>query len=260
MKTIIISFLVFSLIDLKAQITFEKTYNYSATVSEMDSGEFVYFLMDVPQKQCRIYTLEHVLTKTINLNVPTDYYLSDIKFVTRKLFNSDDLIEILYTYEKYETSGDSYYVQYGMAVVNENGSQLMSLNNGGWAEIKSVGNKNMLLAYTYIYNVIGYYDVTTNVYQLGGNETFSYSTKTPDYLMVYPNPTEDNIKVNVTNPITFNGGVFNLHKLSGEKVLSYPILTNQNFTIPINHLNSGTYVWSLYDKNKCVQSNKIVIK
>src|SRR5210317_1798820 len=86
MKTSIITFTALFLgIFLQAQVTLEKTYNYSGTLTAIDSNEYKYFVMDVPMKQCRIYNEDHSLFKTINLTVPEGYFLYDIKFVSRKV-------------------------------------------------------------------------------------------------------------------------------------------------------------------------------
>ena len=242
-----------------AQITLENTYAYSTSVSEVNSEEYYYFLMDVPLQQCRIYTDSHTLYKTINLSIPEGYYLSDIKFVTSNLFNTDNLIELLYIYEKYITTETDYYFQYGLAVVNEEGSQLLTLPNGGWAEIKQVNSENKLFAYSYMYNPLGYYDITTNIYMLGGTSNYiSYSSY--DTELVFPNPAKDQIVINTSILPEFTDGEFNMFSISGQKVLSSPLSTGQRITLPISQLSSGTYLYSIKDKSNLILSNKIIIR
>lgn len=152
MKTSIpaIIILVFGMA-LNAQITHEHTYNYSGTLTEIDSGEFKYYVMDVPMKQCRIFNEDHSLYKTLNLAVPDGYFLYDIKFVSRKTFNTDENIELLYIYYKTTLVNSEYVYNYGMKVVNENGNVLLNLQDGGLAEIKEFDGAPKLFAYQYIY-------------------------------------------------------------------------------------------------------------
>ncbi len=242
------------------QITIEHSYPYSAGVSEVGNEEYMYFLMDVPQKQCRIYNTYHVLQKTINLTVPEGYYLSDIKFVSKNIFNTDDLIELLYIYEKYVSTETWYYYQYGMGVVNENGTQLLSLPGGAFAEVKHVGNENKLLAYTYTYNLLGlYYDVVTNVYSLGGTSDFIGSIGFENQI-VFPNPTKDQILINTSSvPENFKGD-FNLYTVDGLRVLSIPVRKGEMQSIPVGQLGSGAYIYSISDQNQLIHSNKIIIR
>lgn len=103
--TIIFSILILGLF---AQVTLEQTYNYSTSVVKLETLGYKYYLMDVPSGQCRIYNLDHSLLKTINCSVPSGFYLSDVKFISEKLFDNDNGIELLCSYYKYNNSG-AYY-------------------------------------------------------------------------------------------------------------------------------------------------------
>ncbi|MBI9067841.1 MAG: T9SS type A sorting domain-containing protein [Salinivirgaceae bacterium] len=260
MKTILITLVLIAnaLIGM-SQITLEHSYDYSASVNEISNGEFSYYLLDVPLEQCRLYNTNHTLIKTIDLPIPNGYYASDIKFVTKHLFNTDDLIEVLCIYEKYVSSGTSYYLQYGLLVVNENGTLLLTLNDGAWAEIKKVDKENKLIAYKYIYNPLDFYDVTTNIYSLGGTSKIETKSIAPNK-MVYPNPATNQITIDGSLLEDAIGGKFTLYNINGQKVLSHPIVSNKNITIPVNFLPAGSYIYSIQNKNNLIQSNTIIIR
>ena len=260
MKTILISsMIVLCSLLAKAQITLENTYLFSATSAELVKDEPVYYLMDVPLKQCRIYSTSHSLLKTITLNVPEGYYLSDVKFVSKHLFNTDDQIELLYIYEKYIPTATWYYYQYGMKVVSESGTTLLSLSDGAYAEVKNITTENKLLGYTYVWNTLGYYDVETNVYSLGGtSDAYTYSAI--EYEMVYPNPANDQFIINTASVSDDFNGDFNLYSVNGNKVLSFPLEKSEQRTVPVNNLPAGTYIYSINDRGKNLQSNKIIIR
>jgi hypothetical protein len=254
--------LIFSLLSTRnmafAQITLEKTYTYSTTVGELSSGEYVYYLMDVPLGQCRIYNTNHILTKTINLSIPSGYYLSDLRFVSRNLFNTDNLIELLYVYEKYVTTTSAAYYQYGLAVVNENGTQLLTLNDGAYAEVQSIGTSTRLLAYTYKYNTLGYYDVTTNIYLLGGSSTAVLPRGT-DEIKVYPNPAEGIFHVKTSGNL-YRNATFTLRNMSGNNVATLPLSGDDCLDVPVSEFAAGTYLWNVSDPGKIEVKGKIVLK
>jgi len=241
-----------------AQITLEKKYSYSTTVCEFSGDDQYYYLMDVPQSQCRIYSTDHTLYKTINLPVPEGCYLSDIQLVSKHVFNTDNSIELLYIYEKYFNITSAYYVEYGLNIINEDGTNLLSLPDGGWAELKQVNGENKLLAYTYIYNELGYYEVSTNVYKLGGSGT-KVSLVKPTGISVYPNPANSHLTISTEDNFEMIGGEFTLYTVGGKKVISYPI-TNKQQTIPIKNLPTGPYVYSISNKNNFKYSNIIIVR
>lgn len=71
-----------------AQVTLEKSYDHSLSVTKINQSEYKYFLMDVGSGQCRIYNLDHSLWKTINIALPANYYLFDINSLSVNLFVS----------------------------------------------------------------------------------------------------------------------------------------------------------------------------
>ena len=81
----------------------------------------VYYSMDVINKQCLIYNMDHTLMKSIPLPVPEGYYLEDIQFLSQHLFNDDDLLELVYIYSKYVATDLSYYFTFESKLINENG-------------------------------------------------------------------------------------------------------------------------------------------
>ncbi len=251
--------LIFNSLLAMTQITLENAYSYSTSVSEINNGEFAYFLMDVPQKQCRIYNTYHVLQKTITLSVPEGYYLNDIKFVSRNLFNTDDLIELVYVYQKYIPTSTSYYYQYGLGIVNENGSQLLSLPDGGWAEINNLGGENKMLAYTYVYNPLGYYDVTTRVYALGGDADY-IGYKQMENPLVFPNPAKDHIIISTNSLSDKFKGDFNLFTIDGLRLMTLPLIKGEDQSISTSSLGSGTYLYSINEGNKMIHSDKLIIR
>src|SRR6056297_213403 len=151
---------------VNGQLQLENSYSFSANLADLGGETYKYYLMDPGTNQCRIYNEDHTIYKTITLPVPSGYYLYDIKFVTRDLFNPDDYIELLYIYSRTQDINGVSVNYYGLKVINETGTVLLSLADGGYAEIKEGSAGPRLLTYQYIY-VDSYYQTTTNVYSLG---------------------------------------------------------------------------------------------
>lgn len=259
MKTIILSLIfIASSVLAMAQISLEKSYDYSATSCEFSNGDQYYYLMDVALEQCRIYTTDHSLYKTINLTVPNNYYISDIQLVSTNVFNTDNTIELLYIYEKYVATTTGYYMEYGLRVINEDGSNLLTLDNGGYAALKQVNGENKLFAYTYIYNTSGYYEVSTNIYSLGGTTSTVSVTKMD--VSVYPNPANNKLIISTHDNPEIVGSEFNLYTVTGKKVMSQTITDKQEQVIPINNVPSGAYFYSINNENNFKYSNTLIVR
>jgi len=111
-----------------AQITPIKTFDYSANSAMIDVDEYVYYIMDVPNNECRIYPLDSKPEKTIVLDVPENNYLSDISYLNKKIFNTDELIELFYTFYEYRYNSDSIgYYYYETHIANENSEILLKV-------------------------------------------------------------------------------------------------------------------------------------
>ncbi len=253
---LILTILLFSW-KLFSQVQLEHTYAFSGTLTQLDENEYKYFVMDVPLKQCRIFNEDHSLFKTINLSVPSGYYLYDIKFVTRKLFNDDDLVELLYIYSKSETVNNEEVYSYGLKVVNEQGSVLMSLSDGGYAEVKEGSDGKKLLAYQYIYYDY-YYLVYTNIYSLGG----SGPVKSADFtgassLNLYPNPVNETLNIQYDPLLDSKNSAVMISDLQGKVLKRQPVPAGVNFTtVETAGLRQGTYIISVTENENILRSEK----
>lgn len=240
---------------LTAQLTLEHTYTYSGSLMEVSEGEYKYYIMDVSGSQCRIFNEDHSLFKTISLAVPSGFYLSDIKFVSRNLFNSDDKIELLYIYSK----TTSTYTSYGMKVVSEDGSELLSLDNGGYAEIKSGSDGPKLLAYQYVWST-SFYEVSTKVYTIGGSSK-STSAMMNYKAKIFPNPVEEILNIETGALQQFESVNATIIDSKGRQVLKKNIATIAGVEqINTRSLPKGNYILQLTEKNGTKHSTKLIKK
>ncbi len=229
-----------------AQPVFEHSYSESASMAFLDQLGEVYYTMDVINKQCLIYNMDHSLLKTIALPTPDGYYLTDIQYVSENLFNQDNLIELAYIYSKYIT--ESYYYTFETRLINENGSEVLSLPEGsGYTSVvETSGQGKKFLVYKYDYSVIPY-QTTTYVYSLPGTSTKSVShSLTSLQGNAWPNPADQLVNIPVNLPEGVYSGSMDIMDMNGRKVLSFPVTAETgNVVLPTRQLSSGTYLYQL---------------
>ncbi|MEN8201672.1 MAG: T9SS type A sorting domain-containing protein [Bacteroidota bacterium] len=264
MKTYILSLLIWMAgVTLSAQPQLEKIYSESATICELESMGEVYYSMDVINKKCHIYRMDHSLYKSISIPTPEGYYLSDVQYVSEKLFNNDDHVELVYSYTKYVPTTNSYYYTYETRLINENGSVLLTVPGAGYTEvIETDEHGKKFLVYEYNYSVIPY-RTYTHVYNLPESNTkTAFSMETAFGLgEAFPNPAGDQVNIPVQLPAGIESGTLEIVELSGRRVMSQPIHRSSSAqTIPTKQLAPGTYLYYVESGHLRSSSKKMVIK
>ena len=248
---------------LFAQPVLEKTYSSSATICELENTGEVYYLMDVLNKQCRIYNMEHSLYKTIALPTPDGYYLENVQYVSENLFNDDNLIELVYSYSKYVPTTESYYFTYETKLINENGNVLLTVPGAGFTKvIETASGGKKFLVYIYNYSVIPYI-TNTQVYSLPEtalkSERISLTSFEPGD--AFPNPASQVVNVPVHLPPGAASGSLELYDLNGNMVRSYPVTgSTHNLVFPTRNLVPGTYIYNVISGDLRSSSKKIVVQ
>lgn len=255
--------LIFSISAGYGQITLQKTYNYSTTVVKLETLGYKYFLMDVPASQVRIYNMDHSIYKTINCSVPNGYYLADVKYVSQNLFNSDSQIELVYIYYKYVTASTPYYM-YGAKVINENGSNLLSIDGAQYIYVNKTGDAEYKL-FAYCFDYSGFPEkVWTNIYSLTGIPVISasISDKQQDVLLnAWPNPATEVIRLEYELPANVKIASLNVYDASGRKVKNFAIDSHSDhIAMNVNDLAAGTYLYNIEYDNQRTISKKIVVQ
>ncbi|MDP3915760.1 MAG: T9SS type A sorting domain-containing protein [Bacteroidota bacterium] len=264
MKQIILtSLLLFSVLVGYAQITLQKTYNYSTTVVKLETLGYKYYLMDVPASQVRIYNMDHSVFKTINCNVPSGYYLADVKYVSQNLFNTDSQIELVYIYYKYVTTATSYYYIYGSRIINENGSNLQTIDGAQYIFVNKTGDSEYkLFAYCFDYSIFPE-KVWTNIYSLTGSlvSALNISGNQPNvFLNAYPNPATDVIRLAYELPANVKSASLNLIDSNGRAVKNFQVDGHSDhIAVNVNDLSAGIYHYFIEYDNRRTSSKKIII-
>lgn len=248
---------------LFSQPVFEKTYAESANICHLENTGQVYYAMDVVNKQCHIYKMDHNLYKTIALPTPEGYYLYDVQFVSENLFNDDDLVELVYIYSKYVPTAESYYYTYETKLINENGIEILTIPGAGHTNvIETLENGKKFLVYEYNFSVIPY-RTYTHVYNLpeGPLKSENYSLSAFESGNAFPNPASRQVNIPVQLPEGAHSGTLELFDVNGRKIVSYPITgTTRNVVLPTHQLIPGTYIYHVDSGCSRSAAKKIVIQ
>lgn len=261
-KIIIIALLSAMGTTLMAQPVFETIINESANICHLESTGYVYYSMDVVNKQCHIYRMDHTLYKSIPLPTLEGYYLSDVQYVSEKLFNNDELVELSYSYSKYNPTTTSYYYTFETKVINENGSVLLTVPGAGLTSVVDVpGAGKKFLVYQYDYSVIPY-RTYTHVYALPDStgQTKAVAAQSIEIGDPFPNPASWQITIPVALPEGESSGILELINMNGKRALSYPLtVSDHHVIIPADNLAPGTYIYHVNSGRYRSPAKKIVV-
>lgn len=248
---------------LLAQVSLEKTYNYSTSVVHLESRGYMYYLMDVPNSECRIYNPDHSLYKTIHCPVPERAYLADLKFISEKLFDEDDGIELAYTWYMYVPVQSSYYYDYGSKIINDDGSVVATIDGAQYLYINPVSdNEVKLFAYCYDYSVFPE-KVWTNIYNLPGSQTSEVAAIVqPDpFLRVYPNPAETELTIDYLLPADANQARIFITNIEGSILETFTAMGPSGRVVKnISSYQPGIYLYYLESNNQRIGAGRLVVK
>ncbi|NCB06858.1 MAG: T9SS type A sorting domain-containing protein [Bacteroidia bacterium] len=247
---------------LQAQVTLDKKYDYSTSVVKFETLGYKYFLMDVPNAQCRIYNTDHSLLKAINCNVPSGYFLYDIKFLSEKLFDSDSGIELLCTFYKYYSTQN--YYEYDSKIINDDGSELLFIDGSLYNYINKTGeNEYKLFSYCYDFSVFPE-KVWTNIYHLAGLPVASALNfaNSPDIFMnAFPNPASQSLKVAYTLPDKVTLATLHLIDNSGKQVGQFMVDNHtDHLMLDVSRYQSGVYHYFIEFGNTKTPAKKLVVQ
>ncbi len=225
-----------------AQVSLEKSYPHSLSAIKIDATDYKYFLMDVAKSQCRVYNLDHTLWKTINITLPANYYLYDIKFVTRNLFNKDDALELWYSAYEYTT------VETGL---------LADIPGGLYAYVVRAGEElYKFTVYAYDYSVSPG-TIQTLIYTLPSSSTAAahVTALLPD---PWPNPSSGEIYLPLLPGE--NGALLQVISMSGQLMLEKRTSGEPYFRLSTAGWQPGTYTYRLLSGQIPSVSKLFVVK
>jgi hypothetical protein len=257
-----IIFFCFLSIAIHAQITLEKTYNYSTAVVKFETYGYKYYLMDVLNGQCRIYNPDHSLFRTINCNVPNGFFLYDIKFLSENLFDNDAGIELLCTFYKYYSS--TQYYEYDSKIINEDGSQIAFIDGALYNYINQTGeNEYKLFSYCYDFSLFPE-KIWTNIYRLSQTNVSSLYINNPGGDLkadAFPNPAVYSLRVEYTLPSGEQDGILFLYDSRGRAVDEFHVDGHtDHLLLNVSGYSKGVYHYFVKSGNQKSISQKLIVQ
>jgi len=263
-KLTVIFYFLLALSGTYAQVTLEHTYNYSAAIVKLETLGYKYYLMDVPNSECRIYNPDHSLFRTINCNVPVNCYLADIQLLSEKLFDHDEGIELVYTWYRYVPTTGSYYYIYGSSIINEDGSLLANIEGARYIYLNKTDEDIWkLIAYCYDYSVWPE-RIWTNIYSLPGTPVVSAASLDTELgisAIAFPNPANNRLKVRYRLPEGVSEGTLYLLSSDGKLAGHFRVDSHtDHLLLDVSGYKSGVYHYFAEGGNKRSKSGKLLVR
>lgn len=253
----LISFTMFS------QISLDNTVTGALFSTELEDVGKKYYVTDYLNNQCLIYNTNYSTYKTIDISVPALFWLYEIAYVSTKVFDNDDEVEFLAVYQSYIFTTDTtgYYV-YQTRVIDEDGSLMLDVPNGGFSTVISNGpNENKLLIFVYDFSTSPY-TVTTNIYSIYGVPvSLTEELSVPGELNAYPNPTRNRITIPFElNDYGSNAWV-SIKNANGVEMAKYKLKPNSSkLSINVSAFSKGMYFYSLQSGKTISQTGKFIVQ
>lgn len=243
------------------QINLEQTYDHSGTFITLSVSGEKFYVMDVGASQCRIYNTDHTLWKTINLSVPMDHYLYDIRYVSENLFTDDNSLCLFYIYYYYDEVGQ--YYTYTARIVQENGTELLTIPGCNYNYVYNMADgTTKMTTYSYDYSVYPY-PIQTRVYELPGHLiSFSAQEMTPklDVRNAFPNPSHHYVTIPFDMPVSERNGEIIISDAAGKAIRVIPVTNDPSeITIETTQYPRGTYFYHLQTRDYRSQARKLIV-
>lgn len=251
----------FSTLTMHAQITLENAYPKSVAFAYLE-GEF-YYSVDFINNTCAVYNSDHTLKTMVDFNLTADWYLYDVAFISTRVFNDDELIEMLVVNYKYEATTDTTgYYEYVTRLISENGSVLLDVPGGGYSDIYITNEgKSKLMVQTYDFSVYPPL-YGTNIYNLPDNDA-SFNTESTSFTLppAYPNPSGSFINIPYQLNENMNEGTLVITNMNGQEIKRQRIHEKKGMIIlNFNKTAPGHYLYYIQSGNLKSASKKIIIK
>lgn len=243
------------------QVSLETTLSDAVYATNLDGVGKVYYGVDYNTSECFIYNTDFSLWKTILIVPPTNTYLYDVAYVSTKLFNSDDQIELLAVFTEYIATGDTsgYYI-YTTKIVNEVGVSFLNLPGAGYSTVYNLSDtESKLLCFVYDFSVSPF-TVNTKVYGIPG--TLSSISEPTGLFMgnAFPNPATNMIHIPLSTESQQYSTQLTLMDVNGSILRQESIPPHQQiYQLNTQALSNGTYFYVVETNGRKSVARKFVV-
>lgn len=244
------------------QVNLEASLDKAVYSVQLDGLGEMYYGIDYQLNTCTIYRDDYTTYKSIAIDVPDNQTLYEVAYVSTRLFNNDDQVELLVVFYEYRSTSDtSGYLVYTTKVVNEVGVTFLNLPNGGYSTVYNQENDlSKLLCFVYDFSVSPY-SVFTNVYSIPGKWNGVKEESPNSNANPFPNPAHGFI--NIPIPDDFKGQSSELYWLDFTgKVIKHQFLsTDQSaVTVGTERLPAGISYYYIETENAKTSIKKVIVQ
>ena len=228
------------------QITLEKTYSSENLQVYTNSTETYYYTVGWNLSTIKIYNSDYSLKKQFTPTIPAGYEMVvrayDNFFLSKNIFNFDNLLEIVVAFAKYDTNINEY--TYKILIYNEDGQIVKDFGDGYNLEDEfdfqvyhdNTVNKNKLRLFKLSSN-------STEIYNLSTNSLTTKEIQAKNSLSAFPIPTNKNL--NIINP---NNGYnrLDVYDQNGKIVLNKTFMNSEKIiSLDVEFLPNGLYLYKI---------------
>jgi hypothetical protein len=228
-----------------SQISFEHTYQNPSHFGETSDGlkanvfysqaGLNYYTMECTYQtayNCTIsrYNQNHILIE--NIPILPD---SKLLFITDKLFNNDDEVELVVSKKRMVTAPDVYQTN-DIHVLDHQGNILYTFADRFDIHVLKDGNQYKLM-------LNSLKNTSYDIYSLQGYLSVEQEVSLNDNLIGYPIPANDILYISNNNLLAGENVQFEIYDSAGRKVLEHnEISDSKKIEINISSLQSGAYI------------------
>lgn len=232
------------------QITLEKTYPSENLQVYTNATETYYYSVGQGLTTIKIYNADHTLKKEFSPTIPTDYEVIvsnyDNFILSKNIFNSDNLLEIVVILRNFNTGTSSYSDI--VRIYNEDGDIVKDFGDGYFIEDiynfhvfhdNTTGtNKLRLSKGTYV-------NQSTEIYNLNTTSLATKEIQSKGKLSAFPVPTSKIL--NIINPQNGTNKV-EVYDTSGKLILNKMFNSYDNkISVDVENLPKGNYIYKIGD-------------
>lgn len=231
------------------QITLETSFTNENLQVYTNANQTFYYSAGFGINNVKIYKADYSLYKQFTPSIPTGYTMFIDQYennfiLSKNIFNTDDLLEIIVTYEKYNsvTSQREYIIR----IYNENGTLIREFGpNYSFDDEYDINifhdnttNTNKLRLFNQATN-------STEIWNLGTSSLAAKEIQGKNKLSAFPIPT--NKTLNIVNPEN-GANKIEIFDASGKLVLNKNIGNlDSKISIDVESLPKGTYFYKVGD-------------
>ena len=221
-----------------SQITLEQTYSTENLQVYTNATETFYYSVGQNLSTIKIYNANHTLKKQFTLASPVNVSSYDNFILSKNIFNTDNLLEIV------TVSGN--YPNYSIKIYNEDGTLVKDFGTGYQFDDEfdfhvyhdNTTNTNKLRLYKYSTS-------STEIYNLGTTSLAAKEIQGKNKLSAFPIPT--NKILNVINPEN-GANKIEVYDTSGKLLLNKNFTSSENkISLDVEYLPKGIYIYKIGD-------------